>query len=218
MAIYGDVSCLGLEDVFRFLAGNAHEGVLAVKGGNNASFRLYFREGRIFIPYSDQEGIESLGKVLQPNGVITRAWGGLMSQLRKRSDRLRRIALKKAETVKRQYTEEIHSLFLWDEGHFEFSAGPLPQVIDAELSAGRGLLVEPTAIVFEVARRSDERSLVRRMIPSGRVVLRVKDEKEVKKALKDFAPSAQPSDFDGRIYRNCLKGNIIGTYGKRRTD
>ena len=37
MAIYGDVSCLGLEDVFRFLAGNAHEGVLAVKGGNNAS-------------------------------------------------------------------------------------------------------------------------------------------------------------------------------------
>jgi len=204
MAIYGDVSSLGLEDVFRFLAGNAQEGVLTVRGGNNASFRLYFRDGRIFIPYSDQEGIESLGKVLQPNGVITRAWGGLMHQLRKRSGRLRRIALKKAETVKRQYTEEIHSLFLWDEGHFEFAHGALPSLIDEELEAGRGLLVEPTAIVMEVARRSDERSLVRRMIPSGRVILRVQNEGKVAKALEEFAPEGKPSDFDGRTGLDAL--------------
>lgn len=204
MAIYGDVRCLGLEDVFRFLAANAQEGVLVVQGDNNASFRLYFRDGRVFIPYSDQEGIESLGKVLQPNGLITRAWGGLLQKLRNRSGRWRKIQLKKAETVKRQYTEEIHSLFLWDEGRFEFEAGPLPDRIDEELEAGRGLLVEPKAIVFEVARRADERSLVRRVIPSGRVLLRAVEPAVVEEVLTPHAPDAKASDFDGRTGLDSL--------------
>ena len=50
MAFRGNVSSMSLDEVFRFLAGNALEGVLTVQSGDDVQARLYFRESLIFYP------------------------------------------------------------------------------------------------------------------------------------------------------------------------
>lgn len=199
MALYGDVSGIGLGEMFGFLTANALQGVLSVSDPRGGSFRLYFREGRIFIPSSDHEGIQSLGRVVETDGVLSRAWAGMIRELRKRSDRFRRLGAEPDESRRRRYAEEVHDLLLLDEGRFEFRPGPLPSAVAHELDAGRGLSLEPQAIVMEVARRADERERVRRNIPSGRVVLTPAEgcAEEVARVLRGQGADLRRAPLDG---------------------
>ncbi len=199
MALKGDVGSMGLGAVFGFITANALEGVLTVTSGRAASFRIYFREGRIFLPFSDHEGLQNLGQMVTPDGVIARAWKGVVRELRKRSDRFRRASAETVESRRRRYAEEIHDLFLWDEARFEFRPGELPKAAERELEAERGLLLEPQAIVMEVARRADERDRMRRAIPTGRVVLvpRPGCEAAIAQALSELDVDVTLAPFDG---------------------
>jgi len=199
VALAGDVASVGLEEVFAFLTANDLRGVLTVEGTSAAAFRLYFEDGRIFVPASDREGMRALSKVLEPDGVVARAWKGILSELRKRSDRLRRASVAELETRRRRYTEEIHALFLWDEARFEFRPGALPPGVEADRRAGRGAFLEPQAILMEVARRSDERQRIRRAIPSGRVILTMTPgaEERVAAGLEDVDVDLAGAPIDG---------------------
>src|SRR5207237_9510714 len=139
---------------------------------------IYFADGQIFFPFTAKRGTYSLGKILRATGVLSReAIEKHMESARKnRLQELRALegqATSEAlETARRkQYEEEIHDVFLWRRAYFEFTPGGAPEDVQRERSLGKGAILDPTGLLMEVARRSDERRRIRRSIPTSRAIL-----------------------------------------------
>lgn len=196
---------MGLEEVVHFLAESQLEGTLEVRRGEAASLRLYFRpDGSLFFPWSARRGTYSLGKILRHTGLLSReALEKYLEEVRRR----RKAELLQAETDqaaleearRRQSTEELQDLFLWRDVRFEFRPEPLPPRVEQDLAAGRGLRLDPKGLLFEVARRADERRRIRQAIPSSRAVLRGRPgaEERVIAALRAIGVDADRSPLQG---------------------
>lgn len=205
MALRGRAVGLGLEEVVHFLASNQLEGTLEVRRGEEASLRVYFRpDGGLFFPWSARRGTYSLGKILRHTGFLSR------ESLEKYLDAVRR--RRKAELLqaeadqaaledarRRQSSEELQDLFLWRDVRFEFRPEPLPPRVEQDLEAGRGLSLDPQALLFEVARRADERRRIRQAIPSSRAILRARAgaDERVLAALRAIGVDLDRSPFNG---------------------
>lgn len=206
MGFSGNVTSMSLDEVFTFLASNALEGELAVQSGDEVSLRLYFREGHIFFPFTARRGTYNLGKILRRTGVLSRE--GLESALGALREKQKQLAAQGEESEevlaaqRLQYTEEIHDLFLWGNARFEFKPGPWPGRVEADRAAGRGLSIDVTGLLMEVARRTDERRRIRRVIPSSRVVLQSAAEgasEHVLAALGRLGVETDRDPFDGTL-------------------
>lgn len=205
MGLRGHVGSMALEEVLAFLGQNGLEGVLHVTSGEEAALKLYVQEGRVFLPYSGRKGTYSLGKILRHTGVLSRE---AMEKYMGAAARARKAELLQTEQVspeqmeearKKQTAEEIHDLFLWGDAHFEFLPGMMPARVAQDLTAGRGLLMEITGLLMEVARRTDERRRIRAHVPSSRVILRAVAEHEaaIVAALQALGIDATRAPFDG---------------------
>jgi hypothetical protein len=204
MSFSGNVSSMALDEVFGFLAGNALEGVLAVTSGSGVSQRLFFKDGMIFFPPSSRRGTYSLGKILRHTGVLSRE--GLGSLLDEMSAKRKELAGQEDSegvlAAKRlQFTEEVHDLFLWGDARFEFKPGSWPPRVQQDREADRGLMIETTSLLMEVARRADERRRIRASIPSSRFLLVTVEgsEQAVIAGLRDAKIDVQSSPFDGSL-------------------
>jgi Domain of unknown function (DUF4388) len=177
MAFRGNVAGMSLEEVIGFLANGQVEGALEVESGSDASIRLYFLgDGRIFFPYSARRGTYSLGKILRHTGVLSReAMERYVAEVarKRKADLIRAEADDDAlgQARHRQFTEELQDLFLWGHAEFEFVPGQVPPRAQQDLAAGRGLVLDAQALLFEVARRADERRRIGHVLPSGRLIL-----------------------------------------------
>ncbi len=177
MPFSGNVETIPLDEVFHFVATNSLDGMLTIAGGG-ARLTLHFENGQLFFPFSAKRGTYSLGKILRQTGVLSREAleKHLESARKNRLDQLRALegqaSAEQIEDARRkQYEEEIHDVFLWRRAYFEFTPGALPENVAIEKSQGKGVLLDPTAFLMEVACRADERRRIRRSIPSARVVL-----------------------------------------------
>lgn len=177
MPFSGNVETIPLDEVFQFIADNTLEGALTVAGGG-ARITVHFVEGQVFFPFSARRGTYSLGKILRQTGLLSReALEKQMNALRQaRAAELEKLeksaSQEQVEAARRkQFEEEIHDAFLWRRAYFEFAPGRLPDDVQKQRVQGKGVTLDPTAFLMEVARRADERRRIRRAIPSGRVVL-----------------------------------------------
>lgn len=203
MSFSGNVSSMSLDEVFSFLASNGLTGELSVQSGDEVSLNLYFRDGTIFFPFSARRGTYHLGKILRATGVLTR--DGLSNYLTDLKQRKQALAeqdedSEEVKLAKRmQFTEEIHDLFLWGNARFEFRPGPWPVRVEADQAAGRGLEVDTTSLLMDVARREDERRRIRRSIPSSRLMLSTAEgcDAKVAEALQALNIDCESSPFDG---------------------
>jgi hypothetical protein len=173
----GNVETIPLDEVFQFVSTNSLDGMLTVAGGG-ARLALYFENAQLFFPFSAKRGTYSLGKILRQTGVLSREAleKHLESARKNRLAELRALETQASpeqleEARRKQYEEEIHDVFLWRRAYFEFTPGPVPENVQAERSQGKGVLLDPTAFLMEVARRADERRRIRRSFPSARVIL-----------------------------------------------
>ncbi len=177
MPFSGNVETIPLDEVFQFVSTNSLDGCLTIVGGG-ARLTLYFENGHMFFPFSAKRGTYSLGKILRQTGVLSREAleKHLESARKNRLAELRALESQASaeqieEARRRQYEEEIHDVFLWRRAYFEFAPGPAPEAVQVERSQGKGVLLDPTAFLMEVAHRADERRRIRFSIPSARVIL-----------------------------------------------
>jgi hypothetical protein len=214
VAFRGNLAGMDLEEVFGFLAGNGSEGTLEVRSGDAASIRLYFRpDGQVFFPFSARRGTYSLGKLLRHTGVLSRE---SLEEYLSEVKRQRKAQLLQSEAGegdledarRRQFTEELHDLFLWRDAQYEFLPGPLPPRVAQDLEAGRGLTFEPQSLLFEVARRKDERRRIQHVIPSSRLVLQARPGRQalVIEALNAGGIEVDEDPFSGDLRLDDLLG------------
>ena len=167
MAFEGDLTNLGLADIFQTLGMNRQSGTLVVKVGETER-RFYFSDDGVSLLTSRSARKFRLGNLLVGMGKL--AEGDLkvavLKQERAKETKLGDILLQtglvKAEDIsdacKYQAAEEIYESFNWKSGKFQFLEGA-----NAGPSGGPGPFAEfffsVTDVVMEAARRSDEYGL-----------------------------------------------------------
>lgn len=191
MGLKGDLTTMGLEDIFQWLAVGKKTGVLELIGFLHTK-RVSFHEGKItsvwssdpreylgqyllaFNRISEEQLREALATQEDENQLLGRI---LVNRQLVTEAEIRRIVQLKVE-------ESIYDTFLWDVGNFEFHDGAGPSQKPMLLS------LDVTGIVLEGARRVDEWTRIRKVIKGGDAVLGA-----VSEAIAEMLPLA-PEDAD----------------------
>lgn len=184
MAFQGDLRNVGLATVFQNMEQNLQSGTLKVER-RGAERYVYFDEGKVTM-FSAGPGTETpVGDILLREGRLS-SDALDMARRKKRSNQrigtvLMRAGLAGEEDVKRAVErfleEELHELFTWGDGRFEFTEGSPPQdIFDAEMRKAK-LRMEPSAVILEAARRVDEWDRINRVLGSPGDIYVVRREK-----------------------------------------
>ena len=172
MALNGDLSTMGLEDILQWLAVGKKTGVLELKGTLHTK-RVSFLDGRITSVWSSDPR-EYLGQYLLAFNRITEEQ--LRDALATQEDEqqllgrilVNRHLITEAEIrriVQMKVEESLFDTFLWGLGTFEFHDGAAPHQRSMLLS------LDVTGIVLEGARRLDDWKRIRKVIHGGDAVL-----------------------------------------------
>ncbi|HPS68177.1 MAG TPA: DUF4388 domain-containing protein [Holophaga sp.] len=196
MGLRGDLTTMGLEDIFQWLAVGKKTGVLELKGFLHTK-RVFFHAGKISSVWSSDPR-EYLGQYLLAFNRITEEQ--LREALATQEDEnqlLGRILVNRqliTETeirriVQLKVEESIYDTFLWDVGTFEFTDNQTPPQKTMLLS------LDVTGIVLEGARRVDEWRRIRNVIKGGDAILDA-----VSEAIAEMLPlSPEDADLLGRL-------------------
>ena len=169
MALAGDLRTVDLAEVLQWISQAQQSGTLVLTRGN-VEKRIAFNHGQIASTASTDPR-DQLGQFLVREELITEqdlfaallqqeAEGKMLGTVLVETGRVTSEDLMRVLRLKAQ--ETVYDLFGWREGRFEFKEGGLP----ANLPVLIGLDV--TVLVFEGARRIDEMSRIREVIPSSR--------------------------------------------------
>ncbi|HAK94513.1 MAG TPA: hypothetical protein DCM87_05800, partial [Planctomycetes bacterium] len=175
MSFKGDIQSISLGDVVQNLASNRKTGTLAIatRAGEPTRY-VQFREGQI-VSYTDDEGFSILAWLLD-KGIIPE---DLRSEVVRRSAKAKRKTLGEILRDMKILDPETYTSYLGDlvretlcevftlrEGGFEFFEDDLDEKYgDREVSA-YAFDFNPTSIIMETARRTDDWQKIRRHIPS----------------------------------------------------
>jgi len=170
MGLSGDLRTVDLAEILQWISQGQHTGTLVVTRGP-VEKRIAFNRGQIASTASTDPR-DQLGQFLVREELITEqdlfaallrqeAEGKMLGAVLVDSGRVAPADLQRALRLKAE--ETVYDLFQWREGRFEFKEGGLP----ANFPVLIGLDV--TVLVFEGARRVDEMSRIREVIPSSRV-------------------------------------------------
>lgn len=167
MAFEGDLTNLGLADIFQTLGMNRQSGTLVVKHGDTER-RFYFTDDGVSLLTTRSARKFRLGNLLVGMGKISESdlKVAVLKQERAKDTKLGDLLVQTGlvqdtdieEACKYQAAEEIYDSFNWRSGKFQFLEGA-----NAGPAGGPGPFAEfffqVTDIVMEAARRSDEFSL-----------------------------------------------------------
>lgn len=196
MGLRGDLTTMGLEDIFQWLAVGKKTGVLELKGFLHTK-RVYFHDGKISSVWSSDPR-EYLGQyLLAYNRINEEQLREALATQEDENQLLGRILVSRqliTETeirriVQLKVEESIFDTFLWEVGTFEFH--------DAQTSPQKTMLLslDVTGIVLEGARRVDEWKLIRSVIKGGDAVLAA-----VSEVIAEMLPLvSEDADLLGRL-------------------
>ncbi len=196
MGLKGELSTMGLEDIFQWLQVGKKSGVLELKGLLHTK-RVGFHEGRITSVWSSDPR-EYLGQyLLAHNRISEEQLRAALAAQEDENQLLGRILVDRhliteeeiRTIIQAKVEESIYDTFLWTVGSFEFHDGAPSHQKSMLLS------LEVTGIVLEGARRLDEWKRIRRVIKGGDAVVTPLPE-----AIAEMLPLA-PEDADvlGRL-------------------
>jgi hypothetical protein len=196
MGLKGDLTTMGLEDIFQWLAVGKKTGVLELKGFLHTK-RVFFHDGKISSVWSSDPR-EYLGQyLLAYNRINEEQLREALATQEDENQLLGRILVSRqliTETeirriVQLKVEESIFDTFLWDVGTFEFHDGQTPPQKTMLLS------LDVTGIVLEGARRVDEWKRIRTIVKGGDAVLTA-----VSEAIAEMLPlSPEDADLLGRL-------------------
>jgi outer membrane protein assembly factor BamB/tetratricopeptide (TPR) repeat protein len=174
MALKGDLTSVGLADVFQMLAMNRKEGLLSLRGTD--SFKaLYFGQQGVTLYYNEYGFLDRLLDALVRKGILSL---DVLQALRKESggdpigtvESVLGSGVVPEETFLDCFREEmeegIYDLFLWENVHWEFFEGAQAlQGHDGVIN--ENFFLNPDSLVMEAARRLDEWSVIRNQVPDN---------------------------------------------------
>jgi Domain of unknown function (DUF4388) len=174
MALSGNFETFNLNSIFQLLSDDQKTGVLKVRN-EDKEIRIYIKDGEIIYATGSRK-MDRLGAFLRNNDLVSKEQ--LEASLKKANAEKKALgkilieqgilsSQKLRKIIHQQIEFLIFNLFLWDQGEFEYQ--------DAALNL-KGMIVAKINVVsllLEASRRIDEISILRKHIPSDKVVYRI---------------------------------------------
>ena len=171
----GDLSTVGLAEIFQVISMIGKEGTLTVKDANSRKCIYFDKDGIQLLSTGRRKGTR-IGDLLVHAGKLApdrleEALGN--HELTKR--RLGEVLIDLGDVspqdiedvVRGQIEEEVYDLFLWDKAHFEFREGaPQDELRDPGAPVMR-LGLDVNALLLEALRRVDEWNLMKERMPGA---------------------------------------------------
>lgn len=174
MSFKGDLSTIGLAEVFQMISMSQKEGTLVVQDGESRKC-IYFGPTGVKLTSTGRRKGMRLGDMLLRAGKVTEdtlneALESTRISKKKLGEALVENGAITAEEidqiVRAQIEEEIYDLFLWKKATFEFVEGPPSESLtDPEMHATQ-LSFDVNGLLLEAVRRADEWNLINQKIPS----------------------------------------------------
>ena len=185
MNLQGDFEGLTLASILQLLCNDQKTGILTVTSENKES-RVFFEQGSIIYATASLKEAR-LGFLMRNDGVISaRQLQKCLSLAREEKVHLGKVLVEKGyislDTLKKYNTKQgeaiLYDLLFWKKGRFEYK--------DARLNL-KGMIVtqlNPMKMILEASRRMDELSVLKKMIPSDRLVFKMSGKVQSKEEIK----------------------------------
>jgi len=185
MNLQGDFEGLTLASILQLLCNDQKTGVLTVTSVNEKS-RVFFEQGTIVYASSSLKK-SRLGFLIRNDGVISaQQLQKCLTLAQKERVHLGKIMVEKGyislDTLKKYNTKQVeailYDLLFWEKGKFEYK--------DTRLDL-KGMIVtqlNPMRLILEASRRIDELSVLKKLIPSDRLVFKMSGKIQSKEEIK----------------------------------
>lgn len=172
MALKGDLSTVGLAEVFQMISMSQKQGTLVVQDGESRKAIYFGKEGVSLLSTGKRKGFR-IGDILVRAGKISDAQ--LQDILARKQETKRKLGEELVasgmvtedeiqQVVRSQIEEEIYDLFLWKRAAFEFIEGdPVEELKDPNVIS---LSFDLNGLLLEAVRRTDEWTRINQKIPS----------------------------------------------------
>lgn len=174
MSFKGDLSTIGLSEVFQMISMAGKEGTLVVQDAESRKCIHFGTNGVQLLSTGKRKGLK-IGELLVRAGKITDFRLREVLDNQKITKKLLGEALIESgyvteqdiqDVVRGQIEEEIYDLFLWKKASFEFVEGPpAAEFQDADHRATK-LSFDVNSLLLEAVRRVDEWNIINSKIPS----------------------------------------------------
>ncbi len=199
MSFKGDLSTIGLAEVFQMISMSQKEGTLVV-GDRDSRKNIYFGPSGIKLLSTGLRKGMKLGDMLVRSGKITtsqldealenaRIQKKLLGEVLIESGTLAEEEVQ--QIVREQIEEEIYDLFLWKKADFEFVEGPPGDGLKDPEAPVTKLSFDVNGLLLEAVRRADEWSVINQKVPSLDSIFvfcsesdQVEEERSVSEALQ----------------------------------
>ncbi|HKS17054.1 MAG TPA: DUF4388 domain-containing protein, partial [Planctomycetota bacterium] len=208
MALKGDLSTIGLGEVFQMISMSQKEGTLVVQDGESRKAIYFGKEGVQLLSTGRRKGFR-IGDLLVRAGKISQEKLKEVLDRQKSSKRLLGEELVNSghvtrkdiqEVVRAQIEEEIYDLFLWKRAAFEFIEGaPVEELRDPESHVIR-LSFDLNMLLLEAVRRTDEWTRINMKIPGTDCVFQFENPDTRHQEIASAGPEAKTilERIDGR--------------------
>ncbi len=174
MSFKGDLSTIGLAEVFQMISMSQKEGTLIVQDAESRKAIYFGPTGIKLVSTGKRKGLR-LGDILVRAGKITEANLDEALENGKIQKKLLGEVLVESgvvsdqeiqQIVREQIEEEIYDLFLWKRANFEFVEGPSSEGLkDLDAPVTR-LSFDVNGLLLEAVRRADEWVVINQKLPS----------------------------------------------------
>lgn len=195
MALKGDLSAVGLSDVFQMLAMSQKEGTLVVQDATITK-RIFFSPQGITLLSRGTRSRFRIGEILVQMGSLTEEQlNEALKEQKATGKRFGDLLMQKGwvtqedidRVVRRQIEDEIFDLFLWRDAQFEFEEGPMPDRVETVMQAVMHLKFDVNALLLEALRRVDEWGRINEKIEGVHCVFVFPDDATREAALGEMA-------------------------------
>ena len=184
MALKGDLKTTFIANILQLLCLEQKNGVLRVTSGKN-EVKVFFEEGVIVYARESQKD-DRLGYLLKSEGIISaEQLKKCLVVAKKKNQALGKVLVKKGyispERLKnfsrKQVEEIVCDLFCWEKGGFEYKDDSFhfeEEVVTRLHTIG---------FILEASRRVDEASVLKKQIPSDKLIFKISDKVQDKEKI-----------------------------------
>jgi len=174
MSFKGDLSTIGLGEVFQMISMSQKEGTLIVQDSESRKCVFFGATGVQLLSSGKRKGLK-IGDMLLRAGNVTEAQlEGALENGRIQRKMVGEVLVESGvvtqeeiqRIIREQIEEEIYDLFLWKKANFEFVEGPAADELKDPDAQVTKLSFDVNGLLLEAVRRSDEWVIINQTIPS----------------------------------------------------
>ncbi|HXX92379.1 MAG TPA: DUF4388 domain-containing protein, partial [Planctomycetota bacterium] len=174
MSFKGDLSTIGLAEVFQMISMSQKEGTLVVQDAESRKAIYFGPTGVKLVSTGKRKGLR-LGDILVRAGKVTEAaLNEALENAKIQRKLLGEVLVEEGvvtdqdiqQIVREQIEEEIYDLFLWKRANFEFIEGPASEGLKDLDAPVTKLTFDVNGLLLEAVRRADEWAVINQKLPS----------------------------------------------------